>query len=208
MATVLSPRERRRQRTGEAILDAARGIIRSEGVDALSMRAIASAIDYSPASLYEYYGSKEEIIAAVCGQGHERFKRYLQRVDTSLPIETYLLELGTAYIDFAVQNADFFLLMFTTSAFVPSSSGDHTSIKHEVLDDTSFDVLLSGVQRAIDEGYFATQSGLDALEIAYVLWAQVHGLAMLRVTTQHITVDYDVVDKHAQLSMLRGLRSL
>jgi AcrR family transcriptional regulator len=46
-------------------------IIREEGPDALSMRNLAERIDYSAAGIYEYFSSKEEIIAAACelGQG-------------------------------------------------------------------------------------------------------------------------------------------
>ncbi|MCB0131629.1 MAG: helix-turn-helix transcriptional regulator, partial [Caldilineaceae bacterium] len=46
MTEDLSPRARRHQRTHDAILDAARQIINEQGTDALSMRAIAKAIDY------------------------------------------------------------------------------------------------------------------------------------------------------------------
>ncbi|MCB0074139.1 MAG: helix-turn-helix transcriptional regulator, partial [Caldilineaceae bacterium] len=53
MTEELTTRERRALRTREAILDAARQIISRQGADALSMRAIAKAIDYSPAGLYE-----------------------------------------------------------------------------------------------------------------------------------------------------------
>ena len=117
MTTIeLSPRERRRQRTEQAILEAARQIIRKQGIDALSMRGIAEAIDYSPAGLYEYFGSKEEIVYAVIGQGFERFTRALQSVERSLPTRAYIVNVGMAYIDFAVLNPDFFLLMFTTAA--------------------------------------------------------------------------------------------
>ncbi|MCB0105373.1 MAG: TetR family transcriptional regulator, partial [Caldilineaceae bacterium] len=49
MDETLTPRERRALRTREAILDAARKIISKDGVDGLSMRNIADAIDYSPA---------------------------------------------------------------------------------------------------------------------------------------------------------------
>jgi AcrR family transcriptional regulator len=35
------------------------------------MRAIADRIDYSPASLYGYFGGKDEIIAAVCDEAFE-----------------------------------------------------------------------------------------------------------------------------------------
>lgn len=57
MEDTLTPRERRAQRTRDAILEAARGIISKKGVEALSIRSIADAIDYSPAGLYEYFGS-------------------------------------------------------------------------------------------------------------------------------------------------------
>ena len=60
-----APRTKRHLRTKQAILDAARQIIAEEGPAALSMRALADRIDYSAAGLYEYFGSKEEIIAAV-----------------------------------------------------------------------------------------------------------------------------------------------
>ena len=91
MTEELSPRERRHQRTQQAILDAALEIIHEKGVDGLSIRAIADKIDYSPAGLYEYYGSKEEIIAALCMQGLERFGRHLASVDRSLPTEEYMI---------------------------------------------------------------------------------------------------------------------
>ena len=104
-----TPRERRHQRTQPAIIEAARQIIRESGVDALSIRAIAERIDYSPAGLYEYFGSKEEIVAAVCAQAFERFTRRLAQVDTTLPITEYILELGLSYIDFALRNPDSFL---------------------------------------------------------------------------------------------------
>ena len=108
-----SPRERRHEKTRQAILDAARKIIATEGTEALSMRAIAQRIDYSPAGLYEYFDSKEEIIGAVCAQGHRRLTEYMQRADPDLPPGELLLQLGLAYVDFAVRNPDFFLLMFT-----------------------------------------------------------------------------------------------
>ena len=123
----LSPRERRRQRTEQAILDAARQIIREQGIDALSMRGIADAIDYSPAGLYEYFGSKEEIVYAVIGQGFERFTRALQSVDGSLPAAEYMVEMGMAYIDFATRNPDFFLLMFTTAPLADIFADEHNA---------------------------------------------------------------------------------
>jgi AcrR family transcriptional regulator len=207
----LSPRERRHQRTKQAILDAARQIINREGVDALSIRRIADAIDYSPAGLYEYYGGKEEIIGAVCQQGFERFTRYLQRVDTSLPAEEYMVELGMAYIAFAEQNPDFFLLMFTHFPLMHGTAAEQTA-EHAVdaraalKNDPAFGILYQGVERCVREGLFKPMPGYGAFEMAYSAWANVHGIAMLRITNlRDFPVDFKTVDRCGLRAFYRGL---
>lgn len=196
--TELSPRERRHQRTQQAIIEAARQIIRESGVDALSIRAIAERIDYSPAGLYEYFGSKEEIVAAVCAQDFERFARRLGQVDRSLAPTEYLMELGLSYIDFAMRNPDAFLLMFTT---FPLSQSNQPQAPAEVLEEmmteeSAFTILVRGVQRCIDEGIGRTKPGFGVVEMAYSLWSLVHGLAMLRVTNGSVMpFDYNIVER-------------
>jgi len=192
----LTPRERRHQRTQQAIIDAARQIIREAGVENLSMRAIADRIDYSPAGLYEYFGSKEEIVGAVCAQSFERLAQCLARVDRKLAPTEYMLELGMAYIDFAVHNADSFLLMFTT---FPLSGIDKNQIstfdEETVMDENSaFGLLVQGVQRCIDEGLYHPNAACDLLAMAYASWSQVHGLAMLHITNGSLfPFDYTAV---------------
>jgi AcrR family transcriptional regulator len=193
----LSPRERRHQRTQQGIIEAARQIIRESGVDALSIRAIAERIDYSPAGLYEYFGSKEEIVAAVCAQNFERFTRRLAQVDTTLPITEYMLELGLSYIDFALRNPDSFLLMFTTFPLlqVNQKQAPDDLMPLMTKDDDAFAILVRGVQRGIDEGIYHPKPGFGAVEMAYALWALVHGMAMLRVTSGSVMpFDYNIVE--------------
>jgi AcrR family transcriptional regulator len=177
-----SPRERRHEKTRQAILDAARKIIATEGTEALSMRAIAQHIDYSPAGLYEYFDSKEEIIGAVCEQGHRRLTEYMQRADPDLPPAELLLQLGLAYADFAVRNPDFFLLMFTnpTTGVSPGSTPDQavTDMQQE---GSSFPLLLRAIQRGVDEGVFKAKPSYGVFEMAFTTWAMVHGVAMLRI---------------------------
>src|ERR1051325_12197930 len=47
------------------ILDAARKVFESEGLDGASLRAIAAAAGYTPAALYFHFDSKEAIYAEV-----------------------------------------------------------------------------------------------------------------------------------------------
>ena len=87
MTSTDSPRVRRQQRTRRAILDAARQIINEKGPVALSMRALARHIDYSPAGLYEYFDGKDAIIKAVCGEGQDLLAGRMASVDPALPAD-------------------------------------------------------------------------------------------------------------------------
>jgi AcrR family transcriptional regulator len=205
-----SPRERRYQRTQQAILAAALSILTEEGVDKLSIRAIADRIDYSPAALYEYYGSKEEIIGALCWEGHRTLKRYMEQVPLNLAPDDYLLEIGTAYIHFALQNPAYFLLIFTSPTTRPTfEKGFAGEASAEMMDGNSaFPLLLNGVQRAIDSGVIHLLPGLSVLETAYAFWAVVHGAAMLQTT--HLSksrTDFEHADRLTLAAFIRGMRS-
>ena len=202
-----SPRERRHEKTRQAILDAARKIIATEGTEALSMRAIAQRIDYSPAGLYEYFDSKEEIIGTVCAQGHQRLTEFMQRADPDLPPNELLLQLGHAYVDFAVRNPDFFLLMFTNpSTGVTSGTTPDQAIMDMQQEGSSFPLLLRAIQRGVDEGIFKARPGYGVFEMAFTAWAMVHGIAMLRIGhLRHYPGDIDAMGLEALRRIGAGL---
>lgn len=204
MTQELSPRERRHERTRQAILDAARKIVSQQGAEALSLRAVAQAIDYSPAGIYEYFASKEEMVMALCMQGHRRLKEYLLRADPTLPVEEHLEEIGLAYIDFALRNPDFYQLMFTTQ-LPPDASA---AMKEAMLtDNSSFPLLVNAVQRGIDEGIFHARPGFEALEMALMAWAMVHGMAMLRThQLKQLPVDFAAVERESLHRLSNALK--
>jgi AcrR family transcriptional regulator len=198
-------RDRRFRRNKQAILDAALEIIREAGPAALSMRALGERSDYSAAGLYEYFGGKDEIIAAVCEQGNERLTAHMRRADPSLPVADYLYEIGIAYIRFALENPDYFLLMFTV---VPPRPTGALSPQEMLEGDSSFHILLRAIRRGIDEGVFRARPGFGLMEMAYAAWATVHGIAMLRVTSlRGYPMDFDGADREALLNFARGLQS-
>ena len=200
------PRERRFQRTKQAILDAALAIIREEGPAALSMRALADRIDYSAAGLYEYFGGKDAIIAEVCAQGQARLASHMEQADANLPVVDYLYEIGAAYIRFALENPDHFLLMFTAA---PGSPDGDLSPQKLLEGDSSFHILLSAIRRGIEEGVFPVRPGFGLMEMAYAAWATVHGIAMLRVTSlRGYPLDFEAADRETLRSFARGLQAV
>ena len=196
-----TPRQRRHTKTRQDILDAARNVINQNGVEELTMRKLAEVIDYSPAGLYEYFDGKEGIIQALCLEGHQKLSEVIRRVDESLPPAEYLLEIGVAYIDFALKNPDHYLLMFTN---VPTKA----QLEDMFTEGSSFPLLVQAIQRGIEAGVFKTRLGFELYEMVYAAWSLVHGLAMLRITyLGEFELDFSTADREALLAFNRGLRA-
>jgi AcrR family transcriptional regulator len=105
-------KNRQKQALRERILDAARRIVMREGFAALSMRKIADAIEYSPATLYLHFASRDEIARALCAEG------YAQLLETFVPLAQIadptarLKALGRAYVAFGVAHPETYRLIF------------------------------------------------------------------------------------------------
>src|SRR5918997_2336159 len=61
--------DRERQAVRQAILDAARELFVAEGYRNVSIRKIAEKIEYSPAAIYSYFPSKDDIFLALAEEG-------------------------------------------------------------------------------------------------------------------------------------------
>ena len=169
-----APQRRRHARTRQAILDAAQQIIAERGADALSMRELADRIDYSPSGLYEYFRSKDELVAALCD---ESFNALAARLDAAqnLPgasASERVVAVGLAYLAFAAENPDRYRLMFNSRSPQPVTL-------EQIGEQPSFGVLVQVVRDGVAAGEFRTSPGYGVLEEAYQACALVHGQAML-----------------------------
>lgn len=63
--------ERERESVRSAILDAARALFTTEGYHHVSIRKIAERIEYSPAAIYSYFPSKDDIFFALAEEGFQ-----------------------------------------------------------------------------------------------------------------------------------------
>ncbi len=62
-------RERERRELRKKILDAARELFVEQGYDAVTMRKIAQAIEYSPTAIYLHFKDKMAVMRALCDAG-------------------------------------------------------------------------------------------------------------------------------------------
>jgi AcrR family transcriptional regulator len=109
---IVERKKRQKQALRERILDAARRIVVREGFAALSMRKIADAIEYSPATLYLHFASRDEIARALCAEGYAQLlATFVPLVGIADPAER-LKALGRAYVAFGVANPQTYRLIF------------------------------------------------------------------------------------------------
>ncbi len=181
-----TPREKRRARTRESILDAAMQIVMRQGVEALSMRAIAERIDYSPSGLYEYFSSKEEIIDALADEGFARLAERLKHGIQGESALSRLQEAGKVYMRFALQEPQLYMLMFGHKSSTPYPPA-------KIEQNTAYAQLVQIFQDGLRSGEFRSASGAGWRELAYASWSLMHGLSMLRLTLMsQATDDIDV----------------
>ncbi len=198
----LSRRDRRRLNTREEILVAARELLLEVGPEALSLRQVARRADFSPAALYTYFASRDEIVAALFAESFQRLDGYLRRVPPALPADKRVTELGMAYLDFARENPIDLrcVLAATTPEELPSSSGVSLGMGAARLIAETF-------REGKEQGIFATDGSLSAAEMAYSTWALVHGMAVVSSLNLKGIEDVISADPRRVLETFVGLLS-
>jgi AcrR family transcriptional regulator len=168
--------DRERLAVREAILTAARDLFVAEGYGQVSIRKIAERIEYSPAAIYSYFPSKDDIFFALAEEGFQRLDEATQAVHGAAdPIED-LRRGWWAFYQFSKEQREFFHLMFvdrTVPAITEQWQG--FAMLQQMLDRVA-----AGIQRAVDAGRLPAD--LNAQQALHVLWAAMTGPAVLGCT--------------------------
>ena len=174
--------EREREAVSRSILDAARDLFVAEGYQNVSIRKIAERIEYSPAAIYGYFPSKDDIFFALAEEG---FRTLLfsaaqgegvpsvddQSID---PLDAIRQALTRVY-EFSKSHPEHFALMFLDRS-VPRISKDWGRFGFVREMRLRMNAL---IQRAIEAGQFPAGSRPEPLFL--ILLTAVHGAAVMRL---------------------------
>ncbi|MCB0601216.1 MAG: TetR/AcrR family transcriptional regulator [Saprospiraceae bacterium] len=188
-------REREKQELREKILEKAREILIKEGQDNLSIRNIATAIEYSPATIYLYFQDKDEIVYELMEMGFERMTSELQSAfELSDPVER-IRRIGQGYIAFGLKNPEWYDIMFNA----PQPIQHLTRCQEEWgYGKQLFDFLISSCEAAMDQSRTRRQ---DPRLVALHLWSTVHGLVNLSRSQRLEMVEQNNNDSLIQRTM-------
>ena len=179
MLGVKERQEREREATSRAILDAARDLFVAEGYQNVSIRKIAERIEYSPAAIYSYFPSKDDIFLALAEEG---FRMLLDSAEACLcstdaytpPLECIRRAFLNVY-SFSKSHPEYYALMFLDRS-VPRISQDweRFGFVREMRRQ-----LIDRIRQAIDGGDFPPH--MEPEVVFRVLMVSIQGISMLRL---------------------------
>jgi AcrR family transcriptional regulator len=172
--------ERDREAVRRAILDAARELFVAEGFQQVSIRKIAERIEYSPAAIYSYFPSKDDIFFALAEEGFRLLggpgsPEAAEQLAALEPLERVRAIFWHLY-EFSREHPQYFALMFVERS-VPRISREYErfafarEMKRHVVDE---------VQRCVDSG--ALPSSINVAAAVRVLLMGVLGVATMRLS--------------------------
>lgn len=197
---------RQKQALRERILDAARRIVVREGFAALSMRKIADAIEYSPATLYLHFESRDEIARALCTEGYAQLLSSFEPLTQIADPAERLRGVARAYVAFGMAHPETYRLIFMENptymgAALSGSVGVGKGAGHPGADavatgaqppiqinpaasDESSDAAMRMMVGSLDELKAAGRlaASMDAAVLAEAFWASMHGIVALNLT--------------------------
>jgi AcrR family transcriptional regulator len=194
--------EREREAVSRAILDAARDLFVAEGYHNVSIRKIAERIEYSPAAIYSYFPSKDDIFFALAEEG---FRMLSASVEGEAPPVDALDAIRKGFwrlYHFSRVHPEYFALMFLDRT-VPRISRDWERFGFvQELQNRAAGLI----RRAVDEGALPPATNPEAAVM--VLVSAVHGAAVMRLCDR-LTHDEngDALARDTLEATLAGLRS-
>jgi AcrR family transcriptional regulator len=168
--------ERDREAVRRSILDAARDLFVTEGFQHVSIRKIAERIEYSPAAIYSYFPSKDDIFYALAEEG---FRLLGDPADASARGRTPLDRVRAIFwrlYEFSREQPQYFALMFMERS-VPRISREYERF---ALASTRKQQVVAAIQACIESGDLP--QSVKPLVAVRVVMAGLLGIAAMRLS--------------------------
>jgi AcrR family transcriptional regulator len=194
--------DRERQAVTASILNAARDLFVAEGYQSVSIRKIAERIEYSPAAIYSYFASKDDIFLALAAEGFHRLDEKVRAaMTTSDPVEN-VRGCWWAFYEFSQEHPAYFELMFVDRS-VPriTQQWEGFEFLQQMLTNA-----VSAIQLAIDAGHFPKTLSPNAA--MHMLWASLIGPAVVGIRHRLASgEDYDALARDVLNATIAGLQA-
>jgi AcrR family transcriptional regulator len=169
MRNSISPKE---PHTSAKILKAARLILHREGIDGVTMRAVAQAVGVTPMAIYRHFKDRNALLNALADEGFQALAAKLHATPLTGDTDSRLMQLGDVFLDHALKSPHLYDLMF----LVPRAGARTYPNDFKAGRSPTFNPSVRLLEDAMRNGELRQD---DAHEIAFELSAISHGLIVL-----------------------------
>ena len=168
-----------------------------QGMAGLSLRGVAAEMGWTAASLYRYYGSKAELLAATRAAAYNRFSDRIEAAHASSDDPwARSRAIGEAYVAFAFDEPAAYKLIFAYEQDEADKT-DELRAAERRSQRTLTDYVTEMVAAGLLEG--------DAEILAHVYWASLHGLVVLQMANKlSRSPSFDALRRTAGRLITRG----
>ena len=167
----------RKQRTMDALLAAAQAMFSERPVDEVTVEEIGQHAGVAVGSIYNNFGSKEGLYAAVVARALDVDRDYMDRAYTPdrKPVEQ-LLAASEQYLLFALDHPQFFRMLAFPAKPGPYPAAAETAALLSRRVDEQNARMVDAIERGIADGSIRP---LDPRTTATILWASWNGIISL-----------------------------
>jgi AcrR family transcriptional regulator len=158
--------------TAARIAVAALQILEEEGPEAVSMRRIAQVVGITPMAIYHHFDSREALLDRITDREFAKFLGLIEAVPARGSLETRLIRLMEAYVDYALARPRIFDYVFAQ----PRPNARRYPDDFRARKSPTLNPVADGVAAAMRAGVLKQD---DVWEVALELWAHTHGYVAL-----------------------------
>jgi len=166
-------RQRQKEEVRTSILDAAWQLVAAEGWQALSIRKIADAIEYSVPVIYDHFENKEAIFLEFTKRGFQLLNEDLIKATNEFKKPEQQIEaIAYAYWNFAFNNKEYYQLMYGLGMPGCETVKQISELKHFT------QLVMEPISKLIEKS--GSKKTEDYLKL-HTFWSMLHGLISINI---------------------------
>jgi AcrR family transcriptional regulator len=174
-------KSRQKEQVKGLILEAAWKLVEKEGWQALSIRKIADAIEYSSPVIYDHFENKEAILHEFTRRGFQLLNAELEKAKAPFPAPERQIEaIAYAYWNFAFKHKEYYQLMYGLG--MPGCE----TVKQMPELTTFSQLILDPITKLIAKG---KNTQADPFLKLHTLWSTLHGLISINMMGNEVSRD-------------------
>lgn len=158
--------------TADRIAHVALTILAKEGTEAVSMRRVAEAVGITPMAIYHHFPSREALLNTITDREFAKLLSYIQAHPLNGGVENRLLAIMEGYVDYAFAQPRVFDFVFSR----PRAGARQFPKDFRARLSPTLNPVADLLAAEMEKGFLKKD---DVWEVAFALWAHVHGYVML-----------------------------